>query len=192
MTSRHKLVRIDAPAYWTRWAVEVDSVIIGYVEKRGGFAPWTVRDADWNRLHTATKRAEAITWLTTPREANMTDTSTLTDEQVNAAIRKWGDTSDARVIADIIIETNLRDDVVPAYLDWLGTDMARPNLRQLLKDQESGQGRAMSSSAYFLATFAASIRHGEMPVDLTKMWNLGPHNREVLVRALATGLKVTL
>lgn len=195
MTSRHKLVRVDAPAYWTRWAVEVDSVIIGYVEKRGGFAPWTVRDADWNRLHTATKRAEAIAWLTTPREASMTNTTTLTDEQVNAAIRKWGDTADARVIADIIIETNLRDDVVPDYLEWLDDvplTMARPNLRQLLKDQAEGRGRPMSSSAYFLATFVASIRHGETPVDLTKLWNLGPHNREAVVRALATGLNVTL
>lgn len=187
--NRYKLVKLTAPVYWARWAVEVDGVIIGYVERRGSNARWTVRDADWNRLHGATKRAEAIAWL---KERNTTMSDTLTDEQVNAAIRNWGNTSDARVIADIIIETNLRDDVVPEYLEWLDDSMARPDLRKLLKDQAEGRGRPISGSAYFLATFVASIRYGEVPVDLTKLWSLGTHNREVVVRALAVGLGVLL
>lgn len=190
MTSRHKLVKLTAPAYWARWAVEIDSTIIGYVERRGSNARWTVRDADWNRLHTASKKAEAIAWLT---ERNTTmPNNTLTDEQVNAAMRKWGDTSDARAVVDIIIGTNLRDHVVPRYLDWLDTTMARPNLRQLLKDDASGRGAHLSGSAHFLATLAASIRHGETPIDMTKLWNLDRNNREVVVRALATALNVTL
>lgn len=34
------LERMDAPAYWSRWAVCVDNRTVGQIERRGGWAPW--------------------------------------------------------------------------------------------------------------------------------------------------------
>lgn len=116
--------------------------------------------------------------------------NTLTDAQVDAAILAWGDTPDSRAVANIIIETSLRESVVDSYLEWLSPTMARPDLRQLLKDEQTGK-TYLSSTAYFLATLAANIRGGgTVPVDLRKLWSLDPVNRAAVVRSLAKALGV--
>ena len=194
--SGHKLVRLDAPAYWTRWAVEVDGTTIGYVERRGGFAPWTVRDADWRRIGGQSKRADAIELLkshTTIEGNPMTDTTI----EAEAGLRAWSKGSyDAEAVVDIILGTHLAEYVVPRYLDWdEDHTMARPKLGELLDDVSSGK-QYMSSSARLLATLAYNLWRGPggeaTELDLRGLWHLDPTNRRVVVATLAKALGVTL
>lgn len=193
--SGHKLHRLDAPAYWTRWAVEVDGTTIGYVERRGGFAPWTVRDADWRRIGGQSKRADAIELLkshtTATEETPMPDTHT--DDQVDAAIRAWGTDRDTGAVADIVVGTNLRDSIVRGgYLTWdESRTIARPEVRKLLADVDAEQVH-LSSTTRFLAEFVQNIRDGQTPVNLHGLWNLGKVQQRVVVEALAKALDVTL
>jgi len=54
---------MPAPAYWTRYRVETDEAVLGRIEKRGGFAPWTVLDDLGAYVGSAKTRAEAVTRL---------------------------------------------------------------------------------------------------------------------------------
>lgn len=120
-------------------------------------------------------------------------TPTPTDEQIDTAIRTWGQADDRWVaVAEIIIGTNLRERVVPKYLVW-SEDLAtaRPDLRKVLYDEENGNTPAMASSTYFLATLASNIKGGgTQPVDLQKLWSLGEVQRATVVRALQHALHV--
>lgn len=60
-----KLVRLPAPAYWSRWAVEGH----GTIERRGGFSPWYALDLNSHLIATrCPNRAAAIAALTSPEE----------------------------------------------------------------------------------------------------------------------------
>lgn len=57
-----RLVRVDAPAFWSRWDVTApDGTILGRVEKRGMSSAWTAHDADRSLIGTMYgTRAEAV------------------------------------------------------------------------------------------------------------------------------------
>ena len=61
-TTAVRLVRLDAPAYWSRWDLTApDGTVLGRVEKRGMSSAWSAHDADRGLIGTMFgTRAKAI------------------------------------------------------------------------------------------------------------------------------------
>jgi hypothetical protein len=38
--SAPRLVKAEAPAYWSRWSIVLGERTVGQIERRGGWAPW--------------------------------------------------------------------------------------------------------------------------------------------------------
>jgi hypothetical protein len=154
------------------------TVYYSYADGSGRFS---MTREKWDRDYAAPATTERITAMS----------DTLTTAQVDAAIRAWakGDYA-SQASAEIIINTTVRDDVVENYLDWdEDRTMARPNLRKLLKDEESGKVH-LSTSAYFLVTLAANVHGGTTAAatDLTGLWHLDMTNRRAVLDALSPNL----
>jgi len=63
-----RLVRQDAPAFWTRYAVEFDGSAVGVVERRGSFGSWYAFDTNGQLAKVTYSRAEALDALTSATE----------------------------------------------------------------------------------------------------------------------------
>jgi len=66
----HRLVRLDAPAYWSRWDVAApDGTVLGRIEKRGMSSAWSAHGADRGLIGTMFgTRAEAIAAVLATRD----------------------------------------------------------------------------------------------------------------------------
>lgn len=114
--------------------------------------------------------------------------------EAERGLRAWSKGSyDAEAVTDLITKTHLVEYVVPKYLDWDDErTMARPKLRELLRDVATG-ATYMSSSAELLAQLAFNMWRGPdsaAKLDLRGLWNLDPTNRRVVIETLCTALKV--
>jgi hypothetical protein len=64
-----KLVKLPAPAYWSRWYVTRDGERCGMVERRGGFSPWSAYTRHGDLIsHSLRTRADAVDAVVRTRE----------------------------------------------------------------------------------------------------------------------------